>query len=161
MRYIPNVLEKRLGMTDKELRKLRRQDLLELLVEQSREATRFQSERDGKQAELSKILESYERLKGKLDEKDALIEKLKGRLDEKDALMEADKLEAEETLTRLKAKLDEKDVLLEKLKKRLDQKDEKLEQLEAEVEKAHSHKWKEMDECDFTSEIIAKIKTLF
>ena len=107
-------------MTDKDLRKLRRQDLLELLVEQSREAARFQSERDDKQAELSQILESYERLKKKLDEKDAQIEKLKGRLDEKDAL-------------------------LDKLKKRLDLKDAKIENLEAEVEKVRSGKWKETE----------------
>lgn len=123
-------------MTDKDLRKLRRQDLLELLVEQSREAARLQSERDDKQTELSQILESYERLKKKLNEKDVQIEKLKGRLDEKDAL-------------------------LNKLKKRLDEKDEMIENLEAEIEKARSGKWKEMDDSEFTSEIITKIKTLF
>ncbi len=94
-------------MTDKELRRLRRQDLLELLLEQSKEAARFQMESDKKQQELSRILESYERLKGKLDDKDAVIEKLKGRLDEKDSL-------------------------IEKLKKRLDNKDEKIEKLEKE-----------------------------
>lgn len=155
------MLEKRLDMTDKELRKLRRQDLLELLVEQSKEAAKFQGERDDKQAELSQILESYERLKGKLDEKDELIEKLKGRLDEKDAAIEAAEIQSEETLTRLKGKLDEKDALLEKLKNRLDQKDEKIKQLEDEVEKARSDKWQEMDDSGFTSEIIEKIKTLF
>ncbi len=101
------ILGKRLNMTDKELRRLRRQDLLELLLEQSKEAARFQMESDKKQQELSRILESYERLKGKLDDKDAVIEKLKGRLDEKDSL-------------------------IEKLKKRLDNKDEKIEKLEKE-----------------------------
>lgn len=65
-------------------------------MEQSREAARLQQERDEKQAELLQILESYERLKEKLDEKDALIEKLKGRLDEKDAAMEAEQMQAEE-----------------------------------------------------------------
>ena len=91
------ILGKRLNMTDKELRRLRRQDLLELLLEQSKEAARFQMESDKKQQELSRILESYERLKGKLDDKDAviesLIEKLKKRLDNKDEKIE--KLEKE------------------------------------------------------------------
>lgn len=92
-------------MTDKELRKLRRQELLELLVAQSKEAARFKTELDEKTEELSGVLESLDRLKEKLNDKDESIEKLKGRLDEKDALIE-----------KLKGRLDEKDALIEKLK---------------------------------------------
>ena len=40
-------------MTDKELRKLRRQDLLELLVEQSREAARLKAAFEEKEEDLS------------------------------------------------------------------------------------------------------------
>ena len=72
-------------MTEKELHRLRRQDLLQLLLSQSKEVTQQQA----RIAELEKagteLRESNERLKEKLNEKDALIEKLKGRLDQKDA----------------------------------------------------------------------------
>ena len=63
--------------SDKELQKLRRVDLLELLVGQIRENDRLASENE-QLADLS------ERLKGKLDEKDAQIEHLKQRLNMKD-----------------------------------------------------------------------------
>ena len=58
-------------MTEKELRKLHRQDLLELLVEQSREASRLSAALDEKEQECREITENNERLKAKLDEKDA------------------------------------------------------------------------------------------
>lgn len=92
-------------MTDKELRKLRRQELLELLVAQSKEAARCKTELDKKTEELSGVLENLDRLKEKLNDKDESIEKLTGRLDEKDALIE-----------KLKGRLDEKDALIKKLK---------------------------------------------
>ena len=99
-------------MTEKELRKLHRQDLLELLVEQSREASRLSAALDEKEQECREITENNERLKAKLDEKDAglaqhtaasgeQLESLKGKLDEKDAQME-----------KLKGRLDEKDAEL-------------------------------------------------
>ena len=68
---------------------------------------------------------------------------------------------AEETFNRLKEKLNEKDALIDKLKGRLDQKDEQIQKLESDLEKAQSQKWREMDDSDFTTEILAKIKTLF
>ena len=112
-------------MTDKELRRLRRQDLLQLLVEQSREAARLQTETDEKNEEIAQLNESLERLKGKLDEKDAQLERLKERLNEKDALLE-----------KLKQRLNEKDALLEKLKSRLDEKDTAIGELERRLELA-------------------------
>ena len=63
--------------TDKELQKLRRVDLLELLVDQIKDNDRLTAEND----ELSDL---SERLKAKLDEKDAQIEHLKQRLNMKD-----------------------------------------------------------------------------
>ena len=45
-------------MTEKELRKLRRHDLLELLVEQSREAVRLNAALREKKEELTEALES-------------------------------------------------------------------------------------------------------
>lgn len=147
-------------MTDKELRKLRRQDLLELLVEQSKETGRLATELGEKEAELTEAQEGNERLKGKLDEKDALIEKLKSRLDEKDAQMAEETARSEEILARLKGKLDEKDALIEKLRARLDSRDEKIEMLEAEAVKLRSERWKEMKDSGLPPELLSTIKTL-
>lgn len=72
-------------MTEKELHKLRKQDLLQLLLTQGREAAELQEQILRLSASLGEAEATTERLKAKLDEKDELIEKLKGRLDEKDA----------------------------------------------------------------------------
>ncbi len=80
-------------MTEKELRKLGRHDLLELLVEQSREAARLDAALQEKEEEFRKASEGNERLKEKLNDKDALIETLRSRLDSREAKIEA--LEAE------------------------------------------------------------------
>lgn len=71
-------------MTEKEMYKLRKQDLLKLLLTQGREAAEQQEKIDSLTASLQEMEMSNDRLKAKLDEKDELIEKLKGRLDEKD-----------------------------------------------------------------------------
>ena len=72
-------------MTEKELHRLRRQDLLQLLLSQSKEVARMQSSVNELEERNKELRETNERLKAKLDDKDALIEKLKGRLDRKDA----------------------------------------------------------------------------
>lgn len=72
----------------KELQKLKRQDLLELLLEQMREADRLRSEIAASQAENEDLASLSERLKAKLDDKDAQIDHLKGRLDDKDAALQ-------------------------------------------------------------------------
>lgn len=72
-------------MTEKELHRLRRQDLLQLLLSQGKEALEIQTKLNSTSASMIQLKAGYERLKDKLDEKDAVIEKLKGRLDEKDA----------------------------------------------------------------------------
>ena len=70
-------------MTGKELQRLRRQDILQLLLTQSREAARLQEEQKELEEELLRIEENNERLMGRLNEKDVLNHKLKGRLEEK------------------------------------------------------------------------------
>ena len=132
-------------MTDKELRRLRRQDLLQLLVEQSREAARLQSESDEKSGELKQLNESYERLKNKLDEKDIQLERLKEKLNEKDALLE-----------KLKERLNEKDALLEKLKRRLDEKDASIGELEEQLELLRSDRWEKLDSDGMVTDMIAR-----
>ena len=72
-------------MTEKELHKLRKQDLLQLLLAQGTEAAELQEQITKLSASLEETEAGNERLKAKLDEKDELIEKLKSRLDEKDA----------------------------------------------------------------------------
>lgn len=147
-------------MTEKELRKLHRQDLLELLVEQSREASRLSAALDEKEQECREITENNERLKAKLDEKDAglaqhtaasgeQLESLKGKLDEKDAQME-----------KLKGRLDEKDAQIGKLREQTDRREEKIEKLEAEMEKLRAIKWKEMKESGLPTELMSRLKAL-
>lgn len=81
-------------MTEKDLRKLRRHDLLQLLLTQGREAAQLREELAQSQADCAELTAGNERLKAKLNEKDELIERLKGRLDQKDARIKA--LEEEE-----------------------------------------------------------------
>ena len=132
-------------MTDKELRRLRRQDLLQLLVEQGREAARLQTESDEKSEELARLNESDERLKAKLDDKDAQLERLKEKLNEKDAL-----------LVKLKGRMNEKDALLEKLKGRLDEKDASIKELEKRLEALQSDRWEKLDSDGTVTDMITK-----
>ena len=64
-------------MTDKELHKLGRKELLQLLVAQSREADTARQKLAETQEELGQLQETYERLRGRLDDKDAQIRKLR------------------------------------------------------------------------------------
>lgn len=57
-------------MADKELRRLKRRDLLRMLLAQCEETERLQRESDEAKAELALLSESYERLKIKLNVKD-------------------------------------------------------------------------------------------
>ena len=72
-------------MTEKELRKLKRSDFLQLLLTQGQDMAELQTTLDKTEKELRQLQDTNERLIAKLDEKDELIEKLKGRLDDKDA----------------------------------------------------------------------------
>ena len=126
----------KLFMTDKELRRLSRQDLLRMLVEQTKEAARLETELEEKKEEIGGLQESLERLKGKLDEKDVLIEKLKTRLDEKDAM-------------------------IERLKSRLNHKDDRIQELEEEVKVLQTDKWKELEEDGTAAEVLLRLRALF
>ncbi len=70
-------------MTGKELQKLRRQELLQLLLEQSKEVAQLQAEHGDADQQAQQLEDSNERLSAKLEEKDALNGKLQGRLDQK------------------------------------------------------------------------------
>ena len=92
-------------MTEKELHKLRREDLLQLLLSQSRELERLQRECEGMREGRNEAVESLNRLKARLNEKDAQLDRLKEKLNEKD-----------ETIERLKARLDNKDDVINRLR---------------------------------------------
>ncbi len=66
---------------EKDLQRLRRVDLLELLLDEIRQ-------NDENATELEQLRELTERLKGRLNDKDAQIERLKAKLDQKDAEIE-------------------------------------------------------------------------
>lgn len=110
----------------KDLQRLSRQDLLELLVGQMREGDELRSTIELKEREVADLAALGDRLKEKLDLKDEQIEHLKEKLDLKDDQMESlkDKLNLKDAqIEHLKVKLDDKDELIEKLKGRLDVKD--------------------------------------
>ena len=172
-------------MTEKELHKLRRHDLLQLLLAQGREAAQLQAQIDDMTAQLETAQETNSRFIGRLDDKDAQIEKLKGRLDQKDAEMAQRAAGIEETMERLKARLDEKDAcmaeeatrmeetfgrlkeklndkdaLIETLRSRLDSREAKIEVLEAEVARLRSEGWKELQESNLPAELLTRLKAL-
>lgn len=72
------------NMTEKEFSKLKRRDLLELLLSQIQEDDRLERRGAAMAARITKQEKSLTHLKERLDEKDAQIERLKTRLDDKD-----------------------------------------------------------------------------
>lgn len=114
-------------MTEKQLHKLRRQDLLQLLVAQGKEAAQLQARLDEAAEELKNLQDTRTKFIERMDDKDAQIEKLKPRLDEKDARIE-----------KLTARLNEKDAQIGKLIGRLNEKDARIGQLTAEIEQYRS-----------------------
>lgn len=89
-------------MADKELRRLKRRELLEMLLMQCQETERLQRESDEIKKQFAEMAESYERLKKKLDvkderlnQKDAKIAQLSGELAELKECREAELKEVE------------------------------------------------------------------
>ena len=71
-------------MTEKEFSKLKRHELLQLLLAQGRETKQLEEQLADINGRFQELEEGYERLKGRLNEKDAQIEHLIERLDNKD-----------------------------------------------------------------------------
>ena len=67
-------------MTDKELHRLRRSELLEILIEQKKAFAAAQQELAETEKELNELRETYERLRRKLDDKDNTIRSLRSEL---------------------------------------------------------------------------------
>ncbi len=83
---------KRDNMAEKELRRLKRRELLQMLLVQCEETERLSQETDAMKEEMGAVMESYERLKKKLDIKDE-------RLNQKDKIITELKREIEEMKT--------------------------------------------------------------
>ncbi len=94
-------------MTGKELQKLRREELLQLLLEQSREIARLQTECEEKDNELHGIEQNNGRLKARLEEKEALIHKLEQRRGSKDGRIGELEAEMEKWRSERKAQLEQ------------------------------------------------------
>lgn len=145
-------------MTEKEFHKLRRRDLLQLLVAQGKENVQLQAEFDETKEELAQLQESYERLKAKLDDKDATFQesydRLKAKLDEKD-------ISFQESNDRLKVKLNEKDALIEKLKGRLDQKDARIHELRERMEEWLASRRIELEDAGSIAEAALRLNGIF
>jgi len=87
-RHIGKSAGKRAKESGKELQKLTRQDLLSLLLDQTREVDRLRDEAVLAQNEINGLNAFGERLKAKLDDKDAQLDHLKARLDDKDVALQ-------------------------------------------------------------------------
>ena len=67
-------------MTDKELQKLGRRELLQMLLEQAKEAERLGALLKESEEKYRELEDNYERLRGRLDKKDAQIHNLRATL---------------------------------------------------------------------------------
>ncbi|WP_165248001.1 hypothetical protein [Adlercreutzia sp. ZJ141] len=90
----------------RDLSRLSREDLLQLLLTQSKDAERLQDYLRDVADEFERCTSLNERLREKLDVKDEQIERLKGRLDDKD-----------KRIARMQARLDELEVSKEEERK--------------------------------------------
>ncbi len=82
-------------MADKTLQRLKRRDLLQMLLVQCEETERLQTELCELKAQMETVMESYERLKKKLDIKDERLNQKDERIKELGSEIERLKKEAE------------------------------------------------------------------
>ena len=95
-------------MSVKDVRKMKRQDLLELLILQSKDVAYLTSDLKEKNASIAEMEETFSRLREKLNDKDTQMEHLKEKLNLKDAQIE-----------HLKERLDHKDAQIAELENRI------------------------------------------
>ena len=79
-------------MADKELRRLKRRELLKMLLVQCKETERLQRESDEANAALADLTERYERLIGKLNVKDERLNQKDAQISDLNGTMEEIKL---------------------------------------------------------------------
>ena len=164
-------------MTEKELHKLSRQDLLHLLVAQGREANELQDRLDDALENLRQSTESNERLKKRINEREEQIQHLKEKLDAKDQALQGmaggdivaaggsvnssayDELKASNE--RLIGRLDERESQIKRLKSRLDEKDIKIRSLETEMDNMILSRKVELEEAGSIAEASLRMSGIF
>lgn len=103
-------------MTDKELKKLSREDLLQLLIMQGHEAASIEEQLNEAKYNERRQFESNERLRDKITDREETIEHLKEKLAAKDV------------------KLNEKDAKLNEKDEKLNAKDKEIAELKSQIE---------------------------
>ena len=124
-------------MTDKELHRLKRAELISLLITEIQEVNDLKDAYDESEKECAQLCDDVEHLKQRLEDKDEKFKRLKAKLDEKDK-------DSAEQFERLKAKLDDKDKQIEHLKQRLDAKDVKIKESDLPGDREEIEKLKEL-----------------
>ena len=94
-------------MTEKELRKLKRSDFLQLLLAQGKDMADMQARLDKATEEIKQLQATNEHLNAKIDEKDELVDNLMGRLDDRDAAIKALQQEIEDIKASRRIELEE------------------------------------------------------
>ena len=124
-------------MTEKELHKLTRQDLLELLLAQSKEVARQQTTMQAMETEREQTKADFDRLKAKLNHKDTQIERLKGKLDQKDRTIASLEKQMEEwragKRSELMLQVDQIRASAERMKRALRQKEGQIQELKQQL----------------------------
>ncbi|MCF0127564.1 MAG: hypothetical protein HUJ70_03295 [Pseudobutyrivibrio sp.] len=109
-------------MTSKELHRLGKMDLIELLLRETQEVAVLKDQLAASQDEVKELTDMGERLKEKLADKDMQLATLKDRLDDKDEKIENVKsivADRDLQIEHLVEKLDEKDAKIDRLKRRI------------------------------------------
>ena len=131
-------------MAERDLRKLKRAELLEMMIRQGKAVGELQEklalaqqQQAETEAEMAQMEETFERLRKKLDQKDEeiqeqsrqmeeTIERLKGKLDQKDEELRVQSEQMEETFDRLRKRLDEKDAKIRDLRNSVGQENHEI-----------------------------------
>lgn len=150
-------------MTDKELQKLGRGDLLKLLLEQVNTVEQTGRELEDLRERAEDLEETYERLRERLNQKDARIHELQEAIQELEPLRErakeADRLEAE--LESSKERVRELNEVYERLRERLDQKDEKIRTLRDTLQAERENRNLDLAEVGSIAEAALKLNGVF
>ena len=100
-------------MTDQELRKLKRPELLEIMLRQGRALTDLRAQHEA-------VLQKQGETEAALAEARETLDRLKKKLDQKDLEMQEHNDEMDATFERLKRRLDAKDVEIGELREQLE-----------------------------------------
>lgn len=117
-------------MTEKELRGMRRKDLLRLLIEEGEEAIRCQNDIEKKEMEIQELNDrvnalnsQIETMQDKMEQYDHLIEERDSRIKNTEQLMQQILLDSEVQVGKAERKLSEKEEIIKQMKADMDEKE--------------------------------------